>query len=53
VQAYRHYITDVAVGALAGYLMAELFYSFGRHAEYSDQSDGASPPLLLQVRIAI
>lgn len=53
VQAYRHYITDVAVGALAGYLMAELFYSFGRHADNPDRADEPPPPLLLQVRIAI
>ncbi len=28
IHAYKHFFTDVAAGALAGFLMAELFYSF-------------------------
>ncbi len=28
IQSYEHYLSDVAVGALAGFLIAELFYSF-------------------------
>jgi len=29
IHAYKHFVTDVIAGAIAGYLMAELFYSFG------------------------
>ena len=28
MHAYKHFATDVIAGALAGYLMGELFYSF-------------------------
>ena len=42
VQAYRHYPSDVVFGALAGYLVAELFYSWGRGS--SEYSTSFSPP---------
>jgi membrane-associated phospholipid phosphatase len=29
IHAYKHFVSDVLVGALAGYLIGELFYSFG------------------------
>lgn len=29
IQAYDHYFSDVVIGAAAGYLLAELFYSLG------------------------
>ncbi len=29
IQAYDHYFSDVVVGAVAGYLLAELFFRFG------------------------
>ena len=28
IQAYKHFPSDVAAGAIAGYLLGELFYSF-------------------------
>lgn len=31
VHAYKHYMSDVIIGAVAGYLMAELFYSLGEN----------------------
>ena len=31
IDAYKHYLTDVAAGALIGWLMAELFTSFGEY----------------------
>ena len=39
IHAYKHYFSDVAIGALAGYLIAELFYSFGD--QYSEKVSGA------------
>ncbi|HDS01146.1 MAG TPA: phosphatase PAP2 family protein [candidate division Zixibacteria bacterium] len=33
IDAYKHYITDVVFGALAGWVMAELFYHFGDNIE--------------------
>jgi membrane-associated phospholipid phosphatase len=42
VSAYKHYISDVLVGAAAGWLMAELFYSFGNDPEDSSQSNSKS-----------
>ncbi len=49
IQAYRHYLTDVAAGALAGYLIGELYYSLSDDVVVSN-SDGASP-LYVQLRI--
>jgi len=31
IHAYKHFFTDIAAGALAGFLMAELFYSFNNY----------------------
>jgi membrane-associated phospholipid phosphatase len=41
IHAYKHYVSDVVVGAAVGTLMAELFYSF---ADDYDQSSGADNP---------
>ena len=40
VRAYRHYFTDVLAGALAGYLMGELYYSFNDEPEVQPGSGG-------------
>jgi len=40
IHAYKHYFTDVAAGALAGFLVAQLFYSFNDY-----QEDGGVTPL--------
>ncbi len=43
VHAYKHYPSDVLIGALAGYLLAELFYSFGdESAAGADEGNGAT-----------
>jgi membrane-associated phospholipid phosphatase len=49
IQAYRHYLTDVAAGALVGYLLGELYYSLA--SEIDRHADAAAPgsPLMLQV----
>lgn len=50
VHAYRHYLSDVLIGALAGYLIAELFSSFG---ENSSISDSDPHPVLFRLRIPL
>ncbi len=39
ISSYKHYISDVVVGAAVGWLMAELFYSFGNNSDDSSKSD--------------
>lgn len=46
VHAYRHYITDVAVGALAGYLIASLYYSFGDDIKQQTGAGDGSPMMI-------
>lgn len=46
LHSFKHYITDVAVGALAGWLMAELFHSFGDDFRSDHASDSHSTTLV-------
>lgn len=48
IHAYKHYITDVAVGALAGYLIATLYYSFGNDMD-NQTGSGNRPPTVFRV----
>ena len=50
IHAYKHYLSDVLIGALAGYLIAELFFSFG---ENSSISDSDPHPVLFRLRIPL
>lgn len=52
---YKHYITDVAVGALTGWLLGELFARIASDHTPAASTAGpaASPPLMLYVRIAL
>lgn len=46
IHAYKHFFTDVAAGALAGFLVAELFYSFNDYeltGSPTSQASGTSP----------
>ena len=52
IHAYKHYLSDVLVGALAGYLVAELFYSFVENGE-SLGSDSGGGQSLLTLRIPL
>ncbi len=45
VHAYRHYPTDIIAGALVGYLIAELFYSWGYESS-AETAGGSSLPTL-------
>ena len=42
IHAYKHFFTDVAAGALAGFLMAELFYSFNDYDITASPNSAAS-----------
>ncbi len=48
IQAYEHYVSDVIVGAAAGYFTAELFYSFAGipHLGARIAADGATEILI-------
>jgi membrane-associated phospholipid phosphatase len=43
IHSYEHYLSDVAVGALAGFLIAELFYSFNDGHSGAIDNQGSSP----------
>lgn len=45
IHAYQHFLSDVLAGALVGYLMGEIFYSFTDEDHSSSQRD-ASPGML-------
>jgi membrane-associated phospholipid phosphatase len=49
IHAYRHYFSDVAAGALVGYLIAELFYSFNDDILNDNYGQPDSPPVLFRV----
>jgi membrane-associated phospholipid phosphatase len=46
IHAYRHYFSDVLVGALAGYLVAELFFSFGENSSTHETESDSHHTLL-------
>ncbi|UCG61118.1 MAG: phosphatase PAP2 family protein [Candidatus Zixiibacteriota bacterium] len=47
IHAYKHFVSDVLVGATVGYLVAELFYHFGNGA-YS-ALDGEATPMMISI----
>ena len=50
IQAYRHYLSDVLVGALVGTVMAELFFALNESPSISSEDDDLSPaPQLLRI----
>lgn len=48
IQAYKHYLTDVTAGALAGWLIGELYYSLSRTNRPATGSDPT--PLLFEIQ---
>ena len=51
IHAYKHFFTDVAAGALVGYLVAELFYSFNNYdIAGSPYNSAASANQIIYVR---
>jgi membrane-associated phospholipid phosphatase len=51
IHSYKHFISDVAVGALAGWAMAELFYYFGeRSHDDSEFGSGAGAMIALTIK---
>ena len=51
IHSYEHYFSDVAVGALAGFLIAELFYSFNDEHNGAIDNQGSSP-LMFRISFA-
>lgn len=47
IQAYQHYLSDVVVGALAGYLLAELFYSLGNDFHEETDTNAIEKPIFM------
>jgi len=45
IQSYKHYLSDVVIGALAGYLLSELFFSFSEDQEPDDRREQQTPLL--------
>ncbi len=52
IAAYDHYVSDVAVGALVGWLAAELFYAFGDQT-YRDLTNSENTPLFISIRVPL
>ena len=48
VHAYKHYPSDVALGAMVGYLAAELFYSFSNRSNSYNSTPSGSNMLRIQ-----
>ncbi len=46
IRAYQHYFSDVAVGALTGYLLAELFYSLGDERRHETDVNAIEKPIV-------
>ncbi len=46
IRAYQHYFSDVAIGALAGYLLAELFYSLGDERCHENDVNAIEKPVV-------
>jgi len=53
IHSYRHYLSDVAVGAVAGWLLAELFYSFSEELKNNDPIGQRAAPTLFRISIPI
>ena len=53
IHSYRHYFSDVAVGAAAGWLLAELFYSFNEEIENNDSNGPRAGKTLFKISIPI
>lgn len=45
IQAYKHYLSDVVIGALAGYLLSELFFSFSEESDEEIRTEQRAPLL--------
>lgn len=52
IQAYRHYLSDVAAGAVVGALIATLYYSFAEEFPPPDRETGAGAPMALQITVS-
>ncbi len=53
IHAYRHYLSDVVVGAVVGWLLAELYYSFSEELEIRDPNGPGAVSTLFRISIPI
>lgn len=51
IHAYKHFFTDVLAGAIAGYLMAELFYSFNDYNELMSSSSASGTRQIFSIKL--
>jgi membrane-associated phospholipid phosphatase len=51
MHAYKHYLSDVIVGAFVGYIIGDLFYSFGNKNHSQNISISMFPNLQIKIRI--
>lgn len=50
LHAYKHYLSDVILGSMAGWLLAELFFSLLDDADSADmKTAGESPQMLFKL----
>ncbi len=47
IRCYKHYLSDVAVGAAAGALLAELFFRLADEAEVASDANGIEKPIFM------
>lgn len=52
IHAWRHYFSDVAIGALAGWLVGELFYSFNT-SDGDENGDSVNSQMLFRITLRI
>ena len=52
IQACRHFLSDVTAGAVAGALIATLYYSFATDLDNSFESDSSNTPMALQFTVS-
>lgn len=53
IHASRRYNSDVAAGAVAGWLVAETFHSFNNDVDRRDTGDAGYAPTLLRISIPL
>jgi membrane-associated phospholipid phosphatase len=51
MHAYKHYLSDVIAGAFVGYIIGDLFYSFGQKNHNQNISISMFPNLQIKIRI--
>ena len=53
IHAYRRYNSDLVAAAVAGWLVAETFYSFNKDVDKRNTGDAGYAPTLLRISIPL